>query len=486
MKGKIDKIKSDYKQKKYSPSELCDYYLKKVRSDKCNAYITVTADFAAEQLKNNDKSGYNEIDYPLFAIPFAVKDNISTRGILTTCASKMLSDYVPIYDAFAYSRILNGGAIMLGKTNMDEFAMGSSGESSYYGCVKNPIDENYVSGGSSSGSACAVANGSAVFTLGSDTGGSVRQPASFCGCVGFKPSYSSVSRFGLISYASSFDQIGIFSSSVADSAKVFDVISAYDKMDDTCKKYKRVKTESRLGTDIKGIKIGLWKNLFDSALSDMNACYEKCFSALSKIGAITETFSFENTKYIIPVYYILASAQAASNLSRYDGLRYGYRPNKYSSFNDMIKKSRTEGFGNEVKKRIMLGNYVLSEGFYDRYYKKAFSMKEYLAEWINKLFEKYDFIVTPTVCTHPYKIGESEANKEKTYYNDICTVTANLCELPAISIPCGYDSNLMPIGLQIIGKKFDDAGVLNAAYMLEDYFYQNGIVTHNNGGENHD
>lgn len=486
MTGKIEKIKTAYKNKKISPSELCKHYTYNIKKyAEYNSYITVTNDLAKSVSEHFDSLLYKEnIDkYPLFAIPAAVKDNISTAGILTTCASKMLSDYVPIYDAFAYKKLIDSGVIMLGKTNMDEFAMGSTNETSYFGGVKNPVNSSYVSGGSSGGSACAVKKGMAVFALGSDTGGSVRQPASFCGCVGFKPSYSSVSRFGLIAYASSFDQIGIISNSVSDVSVVYDTISEYDKMDDTCSDYKRFSSYKNLNRDVRGIKIGLWGELFESTCSDIGLCYGKSLSLISKIGKNMQNFAFDEIKYIIPVYYILACAQAASNLSRYDGLRYGYRTQKYNTFEEMVVKSRTEGFGSEVKKRIMLGNYVLSEGFYDKYYKKACVLKRHIGFEINKLFNNFDIIITPTVCVHPFKFGEVSNNKNKMYMSDICTVIANICGLPAISIPCGYDSNGMPVGLQIVGKQYEDNKVLSVAYAVEDLFYKNGIVKYKSDGE---
>jgi aspartyl-tRNA(Asn)/glutamyl-tRNA(Gln) amidotransferase subunit A len=377
----------------------------------------------------------------------------------------MLEHYVPIYDATVWDLLQNQGAVLLGKTNMDEFAMGSTCETSYFGGAKNPHDLNRVAGGSSGGGASAVGGNLAAFALGSDTGGSIRQPASFCGIVGFKPTYGSVSRYGLIAFASSFDQIGPITTTVEDAAIVFDAISLKDTHDSTSQGCDP--TVPALGVSLKGKKVGIVKEYFEGIGEDIAKAMEQSIQVYKDLGAEVVEFSMPEIHYGLPVYYILACAEASSNLGRYDGIRYGYKVPSYNDINEMICRTRSEGFGEEVKHRILLGTYVLSAGYYDAFYKKAQAVRGKIVDSFNQIFTGCDFLIAPTVPMTAFASGHQQKNATENYLTDICTVPVNIAGLPAISVPCGLDRDGMPIGLQIIGKRFDEATVLNAAYQFE-------------------
>ncbi len=454
--------------KKISCAELTQKYIDSIKTDneKLNAYVNTTADVALESAKEVDsKIAKGESRSILSGIPMTLKDNISTKGIETTCCSKILSGYTPIYDASVWTALKESDAVLLGKTNMDEFAMGSTCESSCFGGAWNPHNLDHVSGGSSGGVASAVGANLAVYGLGSDTGGSVRQPASFCGVVGLKPTYGAVSRFGLIAYASSFDQIGPVTTTVEDAAIVFDAISGKDKMDATCSGAKS-KTVATLDNDIKGMKIGIAKEYMTGLDDDVLVAVESAIKTYEAMGAEIVPISLPILDYALPVYYILACAEASSNLGRYDGIRYGYKTPHYNGIHDMVCKTRSEGFGEEVKRRILLGTYVLSSGYYDAYYKKAQALRGKIVAEFRNAFSSCDVILAPTVPMTAFKKG-AQADPTKTYQTDICTVPINIAGLPAISIPCGFDKGGLPIGMQIIGNSFEEAKILNAAYKFE-------------------
>ena len=432
-----------------------------------NAYVYITADEALktaarvdEKLKNGEEIGLLE------GIPMTLKDNISTDGIQTTCCSKILEGYVPIYDATVWDILKKQNAVLLGKTNMDEFAMGSSCETSCYGGAANPHNPDHVAGGSSGGVASAVGGDLAVYGLGSDTGGSIRQPASFCGLVGLKPTYGAVSRYGLIAYASSLDQIGPITTNVEDAAILFDAIAQYDTMDSTSQG-KREDTVPALQNSLQGKKIGVAREYFDGIRADVKEALEQALKVYESLGAEIVYFDLPALKYALPVYYILACAEATSNLGRYDGVRYGYRAKEYRNVNEMICKTRSEGFGAEVKRRILLGNYVLSSGYFDAYYKKAQSLRGSIVKAFQRAFEACDVMVAPTVPMTAFPKGFTAQDQVETYLTDICTVPINICGLPAVSIPCGADDKGLPIGMQIIGNRFEEATVLNVAYQYE-------------------
>ena len=435
-----------------------------------NAYITVTPDAALAQAKAVDeKLARGESIGILEGIPMTLKDNISTKGIDTTCASKILTGYKPIYDATVYELLQAEGAVMLGKTNMDEFAMGSSCETSYYGGAKNPHSLGHVAGGSSGGVASAVGGNLAVYGLGSDTGGSIRQPASFCGIVGLKPTYGAVSRYGLIAYASSFDQIGPITHDVEDAAIVFDAIAKYDERDSTSQPCDPVMPT--LYDDIKGKKIGIANQYLDGVREDVKAAVLEAAEAYKKLGAEIVYFDLPELDFALPCYYILAMAEASSNLGRYDGIRYGYKAEHYNGVHDMICRTRSEGFGKEVQRRILMGTYVLSAGYYDAYYKKAVNLRGAIVEAFDRAFENCDAILAPTAPVTAFRNGYlfgEETDQLEQYLSDICTVPVNTAGLPAVSVPCGEDGEGLPIGFQLIGKKFDEKTILNLAYKYEE------------------
>ncbi len=448
------------------------------KNDKINAYITICREKAlaqAEEVQKKIESG--ELTSPLAGVPIAIKDNICTKGIKTTCASRILGDFTPVYNATVMEKLNNAGMITVGKLNMDEFAMGSTSETSYYGAVHNPWDLNKVTGGSSGGSASSVAGKMSLVTLGSDTGGSIRQPASYCGVTGFKPTYGTVSRFGLIAYASSLDQIGPIGKDASDCASIMDIISGKDSMDGTSLDIDYPKYLSSLTGDIKGIKIGIPKEWYNNKGLDSEVAEKtrKVAEVLEKAGAVVEEISLPFAEYAIPAYYIIATAEASSNLSRFDGVKYGFRSENYSSLVDMYNATRSEGFGKEVKKRILLGTFVLSSGYYDAYYRKALKVKAVIKKNFDEIFSKYDLILCPTAPTTAPEIGKSLSNPLAMYLSDVFTVSANIAGLPGISMPCGFDKNGMPIGVQLIGQALADTKVLNTAYayqQMTDYHKQ--------------
>ena len=457
------------KQKKLSSVELTKQYLARIeKADaQIGSYITVCPDDAlAAAGKADERIAKGEATL-LTGIPVGIKDNICTEGITTTCASKMLYNFVPPYDATVTKRLKNEGAVILGKLNMDEFAMGSSTESSYFKKTKNPYDLTRVPGGSSGGSAASVSADLAPYALGSDTGGSIRQPAAFCGNVGLKPTYGLVSRFGLIAFASSLDQIGSFTKDVTDCAIVLNAIAGYDKMDSTSVDADKTDYTKALGLPLKGMKIGVPKQYLESGIqTEIREAVENAIKVYEMLGAECEECSLPLSKYALPAYYLISSAEASSNLARFDGIKYGYRAEEYHGLTDLYEITRSEGFGEEVKRRIMLGTYALSSGYYDAYYKKAQQVRGLIKRDFAACFEKYDVLLTPTTPTTAYKFGE-KSDPVAMYMGDICTVAVNIAGLPAISIPAGLDKKGMPIGIQLIANSFDERKLLTAAFAYE-------------------
>lgn len=434
-----------------------------------HCYVTVDRDGAMAQAKEvQGKIESGELTGPLAGVPLAVKDNLCTAGLLTTCSSKILGNFVPTYTAEAVSCLKRGGAVILGKTNMDEFAMGSTTETSAYGVTKNPWNTKYVPGGSSGGSAAAVAARECYYALGSDTGGSIRQPASYCGVVGMKPTYGTVSRYGLIAYGSSLDQIGPLTKDVTDCATVLEAISVHDSKDSTSVERQDTDFTCALQDDVKGMRIGIPNDYFGEGLDEeVKAAVLKAAQELEKKGAVVERFELSLVEYAIPTYYTIAAAEASSNLERFDGIKYGYRTADYAGLHNMYKKSRSEGFGEEVKRRIMLGSFVLSSGYYDAYYLKALRVKALIKKAFDEAFEKYDVILGPVAPTTAPELGASLADPIKMYLGDIYTIAVNLAGLPGISLPCGIDHKGLPIGLQLIGDCFQEKKLLRAAYSYE-------------------
>ena len=466
--GKIRRVQQLYARGEITCEELTRRYLDSIERDNgtLNAYVTVTPDTALEAARRVDaKLRAGETLRPLEGIPMTLKDNISTRGIPTTCCSRILEGYTPIYDATVWELLQRENAVLLGKTNMDEFAMGSSCETSCFGGAKNPFDTGHVAGGSSGGVAAAVGGRLAVYGLGSDTGGSIRQPASFCGMVGLKPTYGAVSRYGLIAYASSFDQIGPITETVEDAALVYDAIARYDERDSTSRGGAG-ETASQLDRPLKGLKIGVAEEYFDGVRDEVKAALLAALDVYRALGAETVEVALPELKYALPVYYILACAEASSNLGRYDGIRYGYKTPHYD-INDMICKTRSEGFGAEVKRRILLGTYVLSSGYYDAYYKKAQNLRGAIVRGFDRAFAQCDLLVAPTVPMTAFAEGDAAKDPVETYLTDICTVPVNIAGLPALSVPCGFDAAGLPIGMQLIGRRFDEARLLAAAWRYE-------------------
>lgn len=468
--GYIEKIQSMLQNGEISCVELTEKYLKAIEkaNGELNAYVTVTPEVALEQAKQVDeKIKRGEKLLPLEGVPMTLKDNISTNGIETTCCSKILKGYKPIYDAKVWEILKKNNAILLGKTNMDEFAMGSSCETSCFGGATNPFNTDHVAGGSSGGVASAVGGDIAAFGLGSDTGGSIRQPASFCGIVGLKPTYGAVSRYGLVAYASSLDQIGPITKTVEDASLVYDVISEYDENDSTCEGRQGEPTYDTLNNDIKGMKIGIAREYLEGVREDVKEAVLEAAKKYEEMGAEIVYFDLPALKFALPVYYILACAEASSNLGRYDGIRYGYKTEHYEGIHDMICKTRSEGFGEEVKRRILLGTYVLSAGYYDAYYKKAQNLRGTIIKAFDDAFKNVDVILAPTVPMTAFKSGEATSDPVETYLTDICTVPINIAGLPSVSVPCGFNKKGMPIGMQIIGDKFKEGKILNVAYKYE-------------------
>ncbi len=434
-----------------------------------HCYVTLDKEGArkrAEEVQRRIESG--ALAGPLAGVPVAVKDNICTAGMLTTCSSKILGNFVPPFSAQAVSALEAAGAVILGKTNMDEFAMGSTTETSAFEVTKNPHNTAHVPGGSSGGSAAAVAAGECFFALGSDTGGSIRQPASFCGVVGMKPTYGTVSRYGLVAYGSSLDQIGPLTKDVADCAAVLEVLAAHDGKDSTSIERKDTDFTSALIPDAAGLRIGIPKDYFGEGLDgEVRAAVLQAAKVLGEKGAVVEEFDLSLVEYAIPAYYTIASAEASSNLERFDGIKYGYRTPDFDGLHNMYKKTRSEGFGAEVKRRIMLGSFVLSSGYYDAYYLKALKVKALIKKAFDEAFQKYDVILGPVAPTTAPKLGESLKDPIKMYLGDIYTISVNLAGLPALSVPCGMDQKGLPIGAQLIGDCFQEKKILQAAYAYE-------------------
>ena len=440
------------------------------RDSKFQCYITLNKEKAlqkAEEIQKAIDQGEYQ-DSPLAGVPIAIKDNICTKGIATTCASKMLESFVPPYNATVIDHLEEAGCIIIGKTNMDEFAMGSTTETSALKLTVNPWNEEHVPGGSSGGSAAAVVAEEAYIALGSDTGGSIRQPSAYCGVTGIKPTYGTVSRYGLIAYASSLDQIGPIGRTVSDCAALLEVISGHDDKDSTSVPTESYDYTSALKVDVAGMRIGIPKGYLAEGLDkEVKDAIYKAAEEYRKLGAIVEEFDLEGVEYAIPAYYVIASAEASSNLSRYDGVKYGYRTENYEGLQDVYKKSRSEGFGDEVKRRMMIGAFVLSSGYYDAYYNKALKVKAVIKKAFDKAFEQYDCILCPTAPTTAPKLGESLTDPLKMYLTDIYTVSVNLVGLPAISFPLEVAEDGLPIGIQLIGKHFGEKVIIRAAYTLE-------------------
>ena len=434
-----------------------------------NAYVTVDEEGAlkrAEEVQKKIDAG--ELEGPLAGVPVAIKDNMCTEGMLTTCSSKILGNFIPTYTSEAVLNLEKAGAVIIGKTNMDEFAMGSTTETSAYGVTRNPWNTEHVPGGSSGGSCAAVAAEECFFALGSDTGGSIRQPSSFCGVTGLKPTYGTVSRYGLIAYGSSLDQIGPVAKDVTDCAVILEAIASHDTKDSTSVERKDLDFTSALVDDVKGMKIGIPRDYFGAGIDpEVKEAVLNAAKVLEEKGASVEEFDLSLVDYAIPAYYVIASAEASSNLARFDGIKYGYRTKEYEGLHNMYKKTRSEGFGAEVKRRIMLGSFVLSSGYYDAYYLKALRTKALIKQAFDKAFEKYDVILGPAAPTTAPKLGESLSDPIKMYLGDIYSISVNLAGLPGISVPCGYDGKGLPIGLQLIGDCFKEKNIIRAAYTFE-------------------
>ena len=438
-----------------------------------HAYVTIDREAAlakAEAVQKQIEAG--ELTGPLAGVPVAIKDNMCTEGVLTTCSSRILGNFIPTFTAEAVKNLEKAGAVMIGKTNMDEFAMGSTTETSAYGVTRNPWNTEHVPGGSSGGSAAAVAAEECFFALGSDTGGSIRQPASFCGVVGMKPTYGTVSRYGLIAYGSSLDQIGPLTKDVTDCATVMEAIASHDTKDSTSIDRAAIGKDtdftSALIEDVKGMKIGIPRDYFGDGLdSEVKEAVLAAAKALEAKGAIVEEFDLSLVEYAIPTYYTIAAAEASSNLERFDGIKYGYRTSEYEGLHNMYKKTRSEGFGPEVKRRIMLGSFVLSSGYYDAYYLKALRVKAMIRKAFDDAFSKYDLILGPVAPTTAPKLGDSLSDPLKMYLGDIYTISVNLAGLPGISVPCGVDSQGLPIGMQLLADSFEEKKLIQAAYTYE-------------------
>ena len=437
--------------------------------DQVHSYVTVDREGARKRAKEVQELIDNgTLTGPLAGVPVAIKDNMCTKDMLTTCSSKILSNFKPTFTAEAVLNLEKAGAVILGKTNMDEFAMGSTTETSYYGVTRNPWDLEHVPGGSSGGSCAAVAAEECFYALGSDTGGSIRQPSSFCGVVGIKPTYGTVSRYGLIAYGSSLDQIGPIAKDVTDCAAVLEAIASHDSKDSTSIEREDYDFTSALVDDVKRLKIGIPRDYFGKGLDpEVKETLMKAAKVLEDKGAIVEEFDLSLVEYAIPAYYVIASAEASSNLSRFDGVKYGYRTEEYEGLHNMYKKSRSEGFGAEVKRRIMLGSFVLSSGYYDAYYLKALRTKALIKQAFDKAFASYDIILSPAAPTTAPELGKSLSDPIKMYLGDIYTVAVNLAGLPGITVPAGRDSKGLPIGMQLIGDCFKEKTIIRAAYAFE-------------------
>ena len=439
------------------------------REAQVHSFVTVDREGALKRAKEvQAKIDAGELTGPLAGVPVAIKDNMCTKGLLTTCSSKILYNFVPTYTAEAVLNLEKAGAVILGKTNMDEFAMGSTTETSAYGVTKNPWNTGHVPGGSSGGSCAAVAAEECSYALGSDTGGSIRQPSSFCGVTGIKPTYGTVSRYGLIAYGSSLDQIGPIAKDVTDCATILEAIASHDVKDSTSVQREDYDFTAALVDDVRGMKIGIPRDYFGDGLDpEVKAAVLGAAKKLEEKGAIVEEFDLSLVEYAIPAYYVIACAEASSNLARFDGVKYGYRTEQYDGLHNMYKKTRSEGFGAEAKRRIMLGSFVLSSGYYDAYYLKALRTKALIKQAFDKAFEKYDVILGPAAPTTAPKLGASLSDPLKMYLGDIYTISVNLAGLPGITLPCGTDQSGLPIGLQLIGDFFAEKKIIRAAYTYE-------------------
>ena len=463
----VEKLKSN----ELTSEEITKAYIDRINDKEkdVDAFVTLTIDDAEKKAAEIDKQRKENKETSQFAgIPIGIKDNLCTKGVKTTCSSKMLENFVSPYDATVVEKLNKEGIISLGKLNMDEFAMGSSTENSAIKITHNPWDLNRVPGGSSGGSAAAVAGDLVPWALGSDTGGSIREPAAFCGVVGLKPTYGLVSRYGLVAFASSLDQVGPITKDVKDNAMLLNIIAGHDEKDSTSYNIEKKDYTKNLEKDIKGIKIGVPKEFFGEGINEeVKEQLNKAIETYKKLGAIVEETSLDVAQYSLAAYYIIACAEASSNLGRFDGIRYGYRAKDYTTLKELYVNSRTEGFGDEVKRRIILGTYVLSSGYYDAYYKKAQKVRTFVKNKFDEAFKKYDVLLTPVSPNTAFKIGEKCNNPMEMYLADICTVSINIAGVPAISLPAGVDSNGMPVGMQLIGNRFEEEKILNVAYKFE-------------------
>lgn len=442
----------------------------KKHEDNIHSFITISDEdlllSRAEEIQSDIRHG--KLTGPLAGVPVAIKDNLCTRNLVTTCGSRILYNFKPTYTAEAISRLEKAGAVIIGKTNMDEFAMGSTTETSAFGITKNPHNPHHVPGGSSGGSCAAVAAGECCYALGTDTGGSIRQPSAYCGVTGIKPTYGTVSRYGLIAYGSSLEQIGPIAKDITDCATILEIISSHDSKDSTSLLRKDLNFTAALTDHVSGMRIGIPANYLDEGIdSSVKEAVLTAADVLRSRGAQVDFFHLDLTEYAVPAYYILVTAEASSNLARFDGVKYGYRATEYSGLHEMYKKTRSEGFGEEVKRRIMLGSFVLSSGYYDAYYQKALRVKALIKQAFDRAFETYDVILGPTAPTTAPKIGESLCDPLSMYLSDIYTVSANLTGLPALSIPCGTDAAGLPIGLQMTGRLFHEKDIIRAAFTYE-------------------
>nr|WP_206529745.1 Asp-tRNA(Asn)/Glu-tRNA(Gln) amidotransferase subunit GatA [Brevibacillus sp. SYP-B805] len=469
---RLSEIHSDLRAKRLSVTDLVQASLERIAEtdDAIKAVLRVDEEGALQQAKALDErlAKGNEPLGLLYGLPAGLKDNIVTKGMLTTCASKVLANYDPIYDGTVSAKLRAADAVIVAKCNMDEFAMGGSTENSGFYPARNPWNTDYVPGGSSGGSAAAMAARQFFFTLGSDTGGSIRQPAAFCGVVGLKPTYGRVSRFGLVAYASSLDQIGPITKNVEDAAYVLQAIAGYDELDSTSANVEVPDYLSALTGDVKGLRIGVPRELIGEGIDpEVRDAVLAALKQLESMGAVWDEISMPHTEYAVPAYYLLASSEASSNLARFDGVRYGVRADNADNLIEMYKESRSQGFGPEVKRRIMLGTYALSAGYYDAYYKKAQQVRTLIIQDFQAAFAQYDVILHPTTPTTAFKLGDKLDDPVKMYLEDICTVPVNLAGLPAISVPCGFAANGLPIGMQLVGKAFDESTILRVAHAYE-------------------
>lgn len=470
----VHELQEKLEKKELTSEEIVQAYIDRINDKEkdVKAFVTTLCDEALKEAKEIDEKRKNgEKLSSLAGIPIGIKDNMCTKGVKTTCSSRMLENFVAPYNATVVEKLNEENLIDLGKLNMDEFAMGASTEYSYFKKTCNPWNLKTVPGGSSGGSAAAVAANLVPWALGSDTGGSIRQPSSFCGVVGLKPTYGLVSRYGLVAFASSLDQIGPITKDVRDSAILLNIIAGHDERDTTSYNMPKKDYTKALKNDVKGLKIGIPKEYFGEGINEeVKAKLEEAIETYKKLGAEVEEFSLDIAQYALATYYIIACAEASSNLGRFDGIRYGYRTENYTNLKELYKNSRSEGFGPEVKRRIILGTYVLSSGYYDAYYKKAQQVRTLVKKEFDKAFEKYDVLLTPTSPTVAFEKGTRSENPLEMYLADICTVSVNIAGLPGISIPCGVNGDNMPIGMQLIGNKFEEEKILNAAYTFEQEY----------------